>query len=177
MFNIVQNGIKYNKFRGDLIFLLKLHNKKTTQQDTNCILEVEIIDSGCGIEKEQQKYLSVPFRELRVKQDIQKVKNNSIGMGLACSKVIMNQLKGSLALKESIRGKTVFKIEMPVEKRDHRIEELSVESAVGDGHMVLSNYARPLQPLILEYIQPSLQEDTSYLKVIAEKQVNIDTVK
>ena len=98
-------------------------------------------------------------------------------MGLACSKLIMKQLKGSLALRESIRGKTVFKIEMPVEKRDHRIEELSLESAVGDGHMVLSNYARPIQPLILEYIKPSLQEDTSYLKVIAEKQVNIDTVK
>jgi K+-sensing histidine kinase KdpD len=107
---------------------------------------VEIIDSGCGIEKEQKKYLAVPFSELRVKKDIQKVKNNSIGMGLACTKVIMNQLKGSLQLKESIRGKIVFKIEMPVEKRDHRIEELSVQSSVGEnhGHMVLSNYTRPL---------------------------------
>ena len=65
-------------------------------------------------------------------------------MGLACSKLIINQLKGRLDLKESIRGKTVFKVEMPVEKRDHRIEELSVQSALGDGHMVLSNYARPL---------------------------------
>ena len=69
---------------------------------------MEIIDSGCGIDKEQQNYLAVPFLELRVKQDIQKVKNNSIGMGLACSKLIINKLNGKLRLLESERGKTVF---------------------------------------------------------------------
>jgi K+-sensing histidine kinase KdpD len=51
---------------------------------------VEIIDSGIGIDKEQQQYLFVPFLELKIKQDMKDVKNNSIGMGLACSKIIIN---------------------------------------------------------------------------------------
>ena len=83
----------------------------------NFILEVEIIDSGCGIDKEHQSYLTVPFLELRVKQDINKVKNNSIGMGLACSRLIINKLDGKLQLMESERGKTVFRIQIPVKKR------------------------------------------------------------
>jgi nitrogen-specific signal transduction histidine kinase len=69
-----------------------------------------------GIEKEQQKYLFIPFLELKVKQDMKNVKNNSIGMGLSCSKMIMKQLKGKLELVESQRGRTVFKLQMPVEK-------------------------------------------------------------
>ena len=56
---------------------------------------------------------------------MRKVKNNSIGMGLACSKLIINQLKGKLNLQESIRGKTVFRIELPVEKRDEYLEDIS----------------------------------------------------
>ena len=74
------------------------------------------------------------------------MKNNSIGMGLACSKLIMKQLQGKLKLVESARGKTIFRIEMPVEKRDHCIEELSISSDVGNGHMVLSNCQRALLP-------------------------------
>ena len=105
-----------------MIFVLNLRPiKKEIQHEEfslNFILEVEIIDSGYGIEKEQQQYLYIPFLELKMKQDLKRVKNNSIGMGLACSKLIINQLYGNLKLKESERGKTVFRMEMPVEKRD-----------------------------------------------------------
>ena len=84
-----------------------------------------------------------------MKQDMQKVKNNSIGMGLACSKIIVNQLKGKLRLMESVKGKTVFKMEVPVEKRDKCLEE-NVSNGVNlserKNHMVLSNYRRELQP-------------------------------
>ena len=93
-----------------------LLNKKNVNKDHfsnldfNAVLEVEIIDSGVGIDKEPQQYLYVPFLELKVKQDMKHVKNNSIGMGLCCSQVIMNNLTGSLELLESQRGRTVFQI-------------------------------------------------------------------
>ena len=58
VFNLVQNGIKYNRFRGDLIFLLSIKpiKKKIKFEEYNLdyILEMDIIDSGYGIEKEQQ---------------------------------------------------------------------------------------------------------------------------
>lgn len=64
-----------------------------------------------------------------------------------------------------------------MEKSDNRIEDLSLNSGEINGHMVLSNYRRALQPKILEYILPSLQEDISYLKTISEKQVEIENIR
>ena len=78
---------------------------------------------------------------------MRRVKNNSIGMGLSCSKLIVNQLYGNLKLKESVRGKTVFRMEMPVEKRDKCLKDVSAESLLleSSNHLVLSNYKRALQ--------------------------------
>ena len=70
----------------------------------------------------------VPFKELKVKQNMKKVKDNSIGMGLACSREIIRQLGGDAILKESEKGRTIFKVTLPVEsKNEHSLilEELS----------------------------------------------------
>ena len=173
IFNLIQNAVKYNKFRGDIVLILSLRplrqyfrdqsfNSNQKEQflksqvnddfirlNPNYILEVDIIDSGQGIEKEQQQYLFVPFLELKAKQDMKNVKNNSIGMGLSCSRMIMRQLMGNLELVESERGRTVFRMQMPVEKQKQEIvlEELSidVEERVSDNVTVLFNYKRSLQ--------------------------------
>lgn len=53
-----------------------------------------------------------------------KVKDNSIGMGLTCSQLIVRELNGSLLLKESNNGKTIFLVEVPVNlisKREFQI--------------------------------------------------------
>ena len=62
-------------------------------------LDIDIIDTGIGIEKERQQYLFIPFLELKAKQNLRKVKDNSIGMGLACASCILNKLKGKVTLK------------------------------------------------------------------------------
>jgi nitrogen-specific signal transduction histidine kinase len=41
----------------------------------NKLLQVDIIDSGLGIEKDRQKYLFIPFLELKAKENIHNVKN------------------------------------------------------------------------------------------------------
>ena len=48
-------------------------------------MQVDVIDSGIGIERERQDYLFIPFLELKVKQNLKNVKNQTIGMGLACA--------------------------------------------------------------------------------------------
>ena len=104
---------------------------------------------------------------MKMKQDMKKVKNNSIGMGLACSKIIVNQLNGKLRLKESVKGKTIFRIEVPVEKVDKCLENSDLDARArileNKNHMVLSNYKRELQPQILEYLRPSLPSKIDYL--------------
>ena len=42
LFNFVQNATKYNKTGGDMIFVVGLNNS---------ILEVDIVDTGIGIER------------------------------------------------------------------------------------------------------------------------------
>jgi signal transduction histidine kinase len=65
------------------------------------MLEVEVMDTGCGIEAERQELLFVPFKELKKKQNMKNVKDNNIGMGLSCSKTIIRSLGGDIVLKES----------------------------------------------------------------------------
>jgi signal transduction histidine kinase len=36
----------------------------------NKIFQVDVIDSGLGIDKERQNYLFIPFQELKVKENI-----------------------------------------------------------------------------------------------------------
>lgn len=136
IFNLVQNSVKYNMFKGDIIFIIRVlplytnmkkkcdnnsysnidsrqvknqMNSDEPQINYNRLFELEIIDSGVGIDQESQHYLFIPFRELMIKQNIQKVKNNSIGMGLANAYLLIQQMHGQLALKESKRGRTIFK--------------------------------------------------------------------
>ena len=51
------------------------------EQNENCnathVFETEIIDTGIGISEERQKMLFIPFMELKMKQNLNKVKENS----------------------------------------------------------------------------------------------------
>ena len=73
-----------------------------------------ITDFGIGIDKDRLKYLFKPFRELRDKQNMSKVKDNSLGVGLSCSKQIVEALKGSIKLLNTQAG-TSIQIKIPVE--------------------------------------------------------------
>ena len=82
----------------------------------NYILETEIIDTGVGINMDRQKMLFVPFLELKIKQNLKKIDNYSVGMGLACSAAISKALGGDIILKKSKRGLTSFAFKIPVIK-------------------------------------------------------------
>ena len=58
--------------------------------------------------------LFIPFLELKIKQNLKKVKDNTIGMGLACSKEICNNLGGDLMIVSSEPGLTIFSFKLPV---------------------------------------------------------------
>ena len=58
--------------------------------------------------------LFVPFLELKLKQNLSQVKDNNIGMGLACSEQITTALGGDITIKESRKGFTVFAFKIPV---------------------------------------------------------------
>jgi signal transduction histidine kinase len=87
-------------------------------QDRVHILETDIIDTGIGITKERQKLLFQPFLELKMKQNLNQVKDGSIGIGLACSKLITEAMKGDITIKKSKNGLSVFSFKIPVRTKD-----------------------------------------------------------
>ena len=77
-------------------------------------MEVQVIDTGSGIEKQRQNFLFKPFLELQQKQNMRLVKDNSIGLGLSCSKVLTKKLGGEVKLVQSQPKLTVFKFHIPI---------------------------------------------------------------
>ena len=125
LFNILQNAVKYNRFGGEILILLRclpmstecLNSTLSNQDIPNSfhfVLETEIIDSGLGISKERQKMLFEPFLELKIKQNLKQVQNFSTGMGLACSSAIAKALGGDITLKKSKEGISSFAFKIPV---------------------------------------------------------------
>ena len=49
-----------------------------------------------------------------MKQNLKKVKDNSIGIGLACSHAICREMGGDMILRESKQGLTAFAFKIPV---------------------------------------------------------------
>ena len=80
---------------GDILVILTVRPSRS-RNPNQLILETEVIDTGIGISPERQKMLFVPFLELKMKQNLKAVKDNSIGMGLAFSKIIVNSLGGEI---------------------------------------------------------------------------------
>ena len=59
-------------------------------------LEMEIIDTGLGIEEHRQSSLFIPFGEIT---NFEKAKDHSIGIGLASSREILQRMGGDAYLK------------------------------------------------------------------------------
>jgi K+-sensing histidine kinase KdpD len=49
-----------------------------------------------------------------MKQNLKKVQDGSIGIGLACSKSIVQGMNGDIIVKKSKKGLTVFGFKIPV---------------------------------------------------------------
>ena len=64
LFNLVQNSIKFNVIQGFLLIYLKLKENKQKQTE----LQVRIVDTGLGIEKQRQTLLFTPFKQLNHEQ-------------------------------------------------------------------------------------------------------------
>ena len=79
-------------------------------------LEVDIIDTGIGIEEHRQSSLFIPFGEIN---SFEKSKDHSIGIGLAASREIVQRMGGDAFLKRSSDGLTVFSITLPVQVAEY----------------------------------------------------------
>ena len=118
LFNFIQNAVKYNTSQGLVVIVADFEPDPSSAllqtEEKTAMLRVQVVDTGVGIEKNRQNLLFKPFLELKQKQSMQLVKDNSIGLGLACSQVLCSHLKGSVQLLTSRKRLTVFQFKLPI---------------------------------------------------------------
>lgn len=86
--------------------------------DNSYELQTKIMDTGIGISKGRQMTLFKPFLELMMKQSLNDVQSQSIGMGLACSQIITRSMNGRVKLNHSEKGLTSISVTLPFKVED-----------------------------------------------------------
>lgn len=60
----------------------------------------------------------MPFKELRIKESLEKVENNTCGLGLSYSQQIAHQLDGKIRVKLNRKNLTVIQLFLPIKVQD-----------------------------------------------------------
>ena len=68
----------------------------------------------------------VLFGELRKKQQLKKVQDLGIGVGLNCSSELTKALGGQIRLVSSIKGRTEFEIKIPIKNNQESSEIIQI---------------------------------------------------
>jgi PAS domain S-box-containing protein len=102
--NLIQNSIEAIPQGGELTIDLR----KTKTYPKKKFIKVEISDTGCGIEKKDQKKIFNPFYTSKEK---------GTGLGLSLVKKIISLHNGEIELESEINKGTTFKIYLPLKLR------------------------------------------------------------
>ena len=94
--------------------MIVLDCKPSKYSNDHYILETQVIDTGSGIDQQRQKLLFVPLKEIRDSIGGHSSKNENIGLGLSCCKIMCKKMGGDIMLKKSQKGMTVFTFKFPV---------------------------------------------------------------
>lgn len=98
-YNLVENGIKYNKENGSVtVEVKKMQNGK---------VEINIKDTGIGIPNEMKRQIFEPFFR------VDKSRSRSMGgagLGLAMTEQIIRKHNGTITVSDNINGGSCFRI-------------------------------------------------------------------
>ena len=102
IFNLVENGIKYNKDGGSLIISVE-------REDDNAIVHVK--DSGVGIPKESLSHIFERFYRI---DKARSRKSGGAGLGLAIVRTMVERNHGEISVQSELGVGTDFTIAFPV---------------------------------------------------------------
>lgn len=108
LFNIIGNAIK---FTDEGSVLVSISAKKIINRDNFREINIEVTDTGCGIEKSMLEDVFKPF----VQNDGFKKVEGGTGLGLAISRNLLDLLGGDISVKSKLGEGTTFSIRFRVE--------------------------------------------------------------
>ena len=103
LFNLVSNAIKFTKEGSVTIITRFLSNDSA--------LEIEVVDTGIGISKEQQGRLFQPFMQA---SNVTTRGQEGTGLGLAITKQLVSMLGGEISFESVPTRGSTFRIRMPM---------------------------------------------------------------
>ena len=98
--NLLSNAIKYNRKEGQIVIAAHLEDGD--------FLQLEVSDSGVGIDQEDLKYIFDRFYRAKHKH------NDSSGIGLSLVKELVNLYEGTINVKSARDQGTMFTVKLPV---------------------------------------------------------------
>ncbi len=114
--NLLTNAIKYTD-NGKITIKISSKNR----HDTNIELNIEVIDTGCGISEEEQQLIFNPFVQVGMADE-----HTGTGLGLAIAKQHIQMLNGYITISSEVGKGTTFTVSLPVTISDHIVTAAKV---------------------------------------------------
>ena len=100
MLNLLSNAVKYNRVGGSTSISARVDGDK---------VQIEVADTGAGIPPEKLALMFKPFERLGAEQK----GIEGTGLGLALSKRLAVEMKGTLTVESKVDEGTVFHVRLP----------------------------------------------------------------
>ena len=144
--NLLGNAVKFTHNEGSISLKAKLLSEK----DDACMLQVEVTDTGIGIDPEQQKRL---FNSFQQAESNTARKFGGTGLGLAISKNIVELMGGEIWMESELGKGSTFAFTVRVKKGKLSRQEFLSQDIEWDKIRIL---AVDDDPVILEYLKDVL---------------------
>ena len=117
--NLLTNAIKFTPENGTII----LNIKRVEETEVDEVLQIEVIDTGIGISKEQQARLFTSFNQANA--DIAQ-KYGGTGLGLTISKKIVEYMGGNIWIESEIGKGSKFAFTI----RTKKVDDVQYDTAI-----------------------------------------------
>ncbi|MGK0179462.1 MAG: PAS domain S-box-containing protein [Nitrospinales bacterium] len=135
LFNLLSNGIKYNRKEGSVTLSLEKQN--------DGILNILVSDTGMGISPEKLKKIFIPFNRLGAEGG----EIEGTGIGMTISKKLIELMNGIIRVHSTMGKGSQFSISLP------GCDPTTIENKMDDPHLEAPNPTNPKRKYTVLYIE------------------------
>ncbi|MCL2199993.1 MAG: response regulator, partial [Defluviitaleaceae bacterium] len=165
--NLLANAVKFTPDYGQITVNAKL----LQENDNQCIIQIEVIDTGIGIDKERQKNL---FRSFEQGESSITRNYGGTGLGLAISKRIIELMNGEVWINSELGKGSTFSFTVKLERAENadcihpKINKEGLRVLLVDDDTTMLSYFKTLTSE-LGVIGDTASNGDDALKLIANK--------